>query len=637
MPQLGRGSLFGPVLFYELLRTGRRGRYVAVRFIYGFLLLVVLFSVYTSWLPLKMNGIGEFFAAGALPSRDLTRFSASFFAVFMLIQFAAVLLLTPAYTAGAVADEKERGTLEALMASDLASREIVLGKAAARFANLELFTLTGLPILSALQFLGGVDPNLLLASFLITGVTILSLTSLGIFCSVRARKPAHAIVRTYVLALLYLILSGAAWVLLHPLLKLASFPSTEEWPSPITLEDVVPWINIGNPVALAIRLRLDMLRGGDLSTLLPPALLKYACFHVAVAVGCLSWAVACLRARAQQTQPKRADAADREPVVLWWALLTGARPRVFRPCVLWKAVFVDEVQRGGWFSDLANGVAVAVLLLPVVHLFCFFGRVFPNGPSDQLGVVMNVWLRLAAAVMGSFLLLVVAFRAAGSVSGERDRQTLDGLLVTPLSNRSILFGKWLGAIFSLPQTWLTFALIAVIGVATGGFHPLAIVWFLAAWLVLAALAAGIGLWFSVAGGHTHLTTLGTALGLVAVNLITLAAARGLPEEWIKSLPAPLLTPPGILAVVSFSQGEYPGGVPGRLILDRPIIPVFLSGFGFGAIVLWVMAAIRFRVMTQRELKLPIPATPPFESITTVQGDRHEQARQSGTAVVSERR
>src|SRR5207302_3157978 len=137
------------------------------------------------------------------------------------------------------------------------------------------------------------------------------------------------------------------------------------------------------------------------------------------------------RACAQHPRVQRAGAAGREPVFLLRALLTGARPRVFRPCMLWKAAFVEEVPRGGWFSDLANGVAVALLLFPVVHFFCFFGRVLPNGPSDQLGVVINVWLRLAAAVMGSFLLLVVAFRAAGSVSGERDRQTLDGLLVTP--------------------------------------------------------------------------------------------------------------------------------------------------------------------------------------------------------------
>jgi len=49
----------------------------------------------------------------------------------------------------AIAEEKERKTLDFLLASDLRSREIVLGKLASRLAYLTLVLLTGLPLLMA--------------------------------------------------------------------------------------------------------------------------------------------------------------------------------------------------------------------------------------------------------------------------------------------------------------------------------------------------------------------------------------------------------------------------------------------------------------------------------------------------------
>ncbi len=56
--------------------------------------------------------------------------------------------------------------------------------------------------------------------------------------------------------------------------------------------------------------------------------------------------------------------------------------------------------------------------------------------------------------LGTLLLLGVAIRAAGSVSGERARHTLDDLLATPLSNRDIIHGKWLGSIVGMRRGWL---------------------------------------------------------------------------------------------------------------------------------------------------------------------------------------
>src|SRR5207247_2621258 len=104
----------------------------------------------------------------------------TFFSIFMVVQLVAVILLTPAYVAGAISDEKDRKTLEFMLATDLNNHEIILSKLLSRLANITLFVLTGLPILSILQFVGGVDAELMLYGFAGTGLTMVGIASISI-------------------------------------------------------------------------------------------------------------------------------------------------------------------------------------------------------------------------------------------------------------------------------------------------------------------------------------------------------------------------------------------------------------------------------------------------------------------------
>src|SRR5208282_5800933 len=104
-----------------------------------------------------------------------------------------------------IIEEKERRTLEFLFVTDLSSLEIVLGKLFARLAHVAMVLLTGLPVLALLQLLGGVDPNLLLMAFALTGLTMLSLGSLSILFSVLCKTGLSAVFDTYFLTGLYLV------------------------------------------------------------------------------------------------------------------------------------------------------------------------------------------------------------------------------------------------------------------------------------------------------------------------------------------------------------------------------------------------------------------------------------------------
>src|SRR5262249_16952390 len=160
-------------------------------------------------------------------------FANGIFNVFVSVQFILVTLLTPVYTASAVAEEKERRTLEFLLATDLRNREIVLSKLLARFLNLGMLILACLPILALLQFMVGLDLDLVLASYGATLATVASLACLGMFFSVLVRRGRDAILLTYLCAFAYFVSWGfqraipASWY---------TFPSAN---SAVTLHDVL--------------------------------------------------------------------------------------------------------------------------------------------------------------------------------------------------------------------------------------------------------------------------------------------------------------------------------------------------------------------------------------------------------------
>src|SRR5262249_21346198 len=157
--------------------SSRRGEPIAHRCLYAGLLACVLLVSYWRWFP-DLDLADPMRSLSLRNAHDRAHFAESFFAGFMVLQFAVVLLLTPTYTAGAIANERERRTLELLLVTDLSDGEIVLGVLTSRLARLLLLVLTGLPVLSLLPLLGGVDPRLVLTGYAATTVLTLSLGSL---------------------------------------------------------------------------------------------------------------------------------------------------------------------------------------------------------------------------------------------------------------------------------------------------------------------------------------------------------------------------------------------------------------------------------------------------------------------------
>jgi ABC-type transport system involved in multi-copper enzyme maturation permease subunit len=606
--------LFGPVLFYDLLRMTRRSRYFMLRCFYASLLVALFYWLYVRWSSMHVNR----FLPLALQKRDLAEFAEMFFNAFMALQFLAVAVLTPVYVAGSIAEEKGRRTLEFVLATDLRDREIVLSKLVSRLASLTLLILTGLPVLSVIQFLGGVDPGLVLAGFAATAITMASLAGVSILASVYARQPRDAIVVTYLAVAGYVafgyvvhglwstptppLVPGPRGVMMAP----AMVPAASDW--------VTDWLNAGNLPFVLTQLQRTWSAGTSLAGAIGSLLPRYLVFHVLVGLISTTWAVARVRriALRQLGQGRLPEIPKRGRRI---------RPPVRVLPMVWKEVFADPGFRLTKTGRVAVGLLVVLSLAPagwMLYQYLLSGQgyyevsswsgrsgynVIQTGRWSYIGVVLNPWVRLAGTAVACLLLLGVAIRGATSITGERERDTLDGLLTSPLYSHDILFAKWLGSLLSVRWGWLWLGLIWGIGVVTGALHPVAIMLCSSAWVVYASTLAGIGVWFSTSCPTSLRATLWT-LGT------TMAIAVGHWALWFCCLPlgsfsliwsfAELegaLTPPVVLYWMSAASDEVTNNMQWDV---QTVLACFgLFAWAIAALFLWTLTRRRFRALTAR--------------------------------------
>ncbi len=142
-------------------------------------------------------------------TRDqIQKFAEDAFIQFAGLQGLGLLLLIPALVAGTISDEYQRKTLHYLLASRLSSAEIVLGKLGARLVHVIAFVALGLPIVSLLALYGGLNPVNIFFVYVGTATVVVFAAGFSILISILARRPRDAILATYFL--------GALWLLVPP-------------------------------------------------------------------------------------------------------------------------------------------------------------------------------------------------------------------------------------------------------------------------------------------------------------------------------------------------------------------------------------------------------------------------------------
>ncbi len=146
-------------------------------------------------------GLGAAF--GAFASSTLSIFAmregVTAYAAMLAIQFAMILLITPAMTAGSIAGERERQTLDMLLVTNTGSLRIVAGKLLESLGYVALLLVAALPTMCLTLITGGVTLADVLTGALFLLVTAFAALSVGVFASAVFRRTVTATVMAYLI------------------------------------------------------------------------------------------------------------------------------------------------------------------------------------------------------------------------------------------------------------------------------------------------------------------------------------------------------------------------------------------------------------------------------------------------------
>jgi ABC-type transport system involved in multi-copper enzyme maturation permease subunit len=383
---------FGPVFVSECVTAARRWQTYAGRAAYLAVLLVSLTVVWGS----KLAG-----DPSALNLSKLAQVGESFFYAIAGTQLVLVLLAAPAYTAGAVCLDRARGTLAHVLVTDLSAAEIILGKLGSRLLPVLGLVVAGLPVLALATLLGGIVPQALFGSFLVTVGVGVAGCALALALSVWGNRPHEVLLGAYGL-IAVLVLAWPAWKLL---------PSG--WGA------APAWLEKTNPfwLAFAPYIRPQGVAFGD-----------YLCFlGGCVVLTAVLTLLATLTLRRSARREGSRGPRRRRPVRRGRTLYVPSLD--FNP-VLWRELNGRRSSR--WLRVVWTIYGVACIGASVLAL------VMGGGIGREMGAYVN-------AFQFSIGLLLVSVTSVTALFEERVRGSLDVLLATPLPTSSIFWGKWWGA------------------------------------------------------------------------------------------------------------------------------------------------------------------------------------------------
>jgi len=423
-----RGLVFNAILQKELRSSGRRKSTYLIRGGYAALFSAVTLIAVGTLLPRL-----EFESATA-QAQMLTAFARALVLFVTWFQFLTIALISPAITSSAICEEKQLGTLSALMTTPLSSLQIVMGKLAGRLYQVVILVLISAPMLLAVRVFGGVPAETIVAFTSVTLATALLGGTMGILFSMwHTRAAAAAIFALLTLGLLFLAppmiyfairqtnmfgLSGVLGIstgnvnTLVPL-GIASSPPitlaalTQEGPTTLGYS----WI-AGTPFdRIWVACVVIMVGMSGALMLVASAVLRR--LLLSEAGGSASPDE---RVETEKTTEKRRRRLVR----------LGARP------IYWR-----EVSRP-WIE---NKFQLGILVFVIATTFGYaYWRI--DLSEEPMHLIMGL------AGLGVIVLLA-SVQTTGAISGERDAQTWDVLMTAPVSGWRVLMDKYLASVVRL--------------------------------------------------------------------------------------------------------------------------------------------------------------------------------------------
>jgi ABC-type transport system involved in multi-copper enzyme maturation permease subunit len=473
----------GPILAFDLVTASRRSRYFILRVFYAAALFFTMWVIHY-----------DYFQGGAGDINTVAAFTNNFFGWFGGLQLAAVVLIGPAMSAGTIAQERERKTLDYLYATPLSNLEIVIGKLGGRVMQLVYFVLSGAPVLALAMLLGGISPAALVSLTIITMSTILFVTMLSLAVSACTARARDAVVRAYLLFF-------CIWVVPLALLALTfASPGYYAWLTPAVKQLVAP-----NPLFTFL---VIFTRDGPWGPVTDPwqPLLELVRNQTLAGGTALVLATVFMR-RFHQRESGRPAKHRRLRMQLY-------RGQVGDDPMLWKELYAEP---GASKLGLLGYGLLALIFVGLcgltVYLFLEFqsrNSYYRSGAEEfcQYAITMSTFLCCCG-------LLLSTARAAGAITSEKDRDCWVSLISTPLAAREIVKAKIIGSLWSLRGLAPFVAVVWLPAVILRPSYIWGIAGTLAEMAILAVFTSSFGVYCSIRAK----TTIRAVCGALAITIL----------------------------------------------------------------------------------------------------------------------
>ena len=504
--------LTGPIFDKELRVSSRRRRNYVLRFAYVAVLTVFLALVW-------IEAMGRSGSAVYQISRMAE--AGQFIVIYMVwFQFCATQFLAVILLSNSISDEIYHRTLGLLMTTPINSFQIVMGKLLSKLLQLVLLLAISLPLLAIIRVLGGVPWNYVISSLCITLTTVIFVGSLSLFFSIFCR-------RAYVVIIMTALTIGLLFALL-PLLAVMSWHIMDlDAIIPACIAIIITVLTIRFPFALlpllaimswyTIDLRSFISEKTLLTVVLSPnpyCTMFYNTMmmiepRAAAGIPAFLWPLHCgimlaasalllfisviivrkvaLRQATGQLDSSSGKRRSRRASKGNGAnqqAFAGTIRRVVGPPIIWKELRSPMFRHHKIRTCIL--VSVGLILLSGTYYLCAKARVLDGEGTHAAYAVI---------FLGVGMLFTIVLPAT-SITSERESRSWPVLLATPLDDKDILLGKFIGILRRCFPAWLLLFGHIIAFSLLGFIHPFAILQMgiLVTWI--AVFLSGSGLYFS---------------------------------------------------------------------------------------------------------------------------------------------
>ncbi|WP_437204777.1 ABC transporter permease [Planctomicrobium sp. SH664] len=449
----------GPLLVRELLTTPRHLKQFGIRAGYVAMLCILIYTgAQTTFGLTPLRGLG-----------DIANFGIFIFNILCVLQLGLVIATSLLFSAGNVAQEKDRRTLILLLMTDLSSPELVLGKSLG--STLPVLVLIGvsLPVLCFVRMLGGISLSQVIWVELLCLVAALAASAWGTLVAYWREKTFQIIAVSLLGAGLFIGLAeticsiagtdsavGRIAGYCNPFRTLSSILHPLSALPNATVPEVGAW---GSVLALAV-----------------------------IAVGLWTWT--CIRVRVwnpsrflytkpEETAAEAAAEAENNPA----PAVRQTQREIWSTPILWREICTQ-----------AYGRKVGIIKF-AYFLFAFFCILWLSRMPVDSPLIFGALSGegLVFVMLSLVSLVLVNAQAVTSLTSERDGQTLELLLVTEVTAKEFVFGKLGGIFFNTKEVIIIPLLFATLSLFRGSMSLEPFLFAVIGYLVLVCFSAMMGL------------------------------------------------------------------------------------------------------------------------------------------------